>query len=276
MIQASLVALLAGLCVLLLGEIGPRDRQETEAAVRRARQPVPMSRPRTVRGSAVSGVTGLGGAAIGGAIAGLPGLVIVGIAGAVAPVMVRRRRAAADRARLQEQMLDLVTSLASAMRTGRSLEQSLAIAGAELERPLGPTVTSMVDQVALGTRLEDALTEWSDDLGSADARLVVGVLRLHRRAGGSLSGPLDELITTLRARRAGARELRSLTAQARLSAAILGLLPIGFFLFLSVISRRDIEQAIATPAGAGAIGVGLSLQGAAFVWIRSLLRVEEA
>ena len=276
MIQASLVALLASVCVLLLGEIGPRDRQETEAAIRRARQPVPMSRPRTVRASAVSGVSGLGTAAIGAAIAGLPGLVIVGIAGTVAPVMVRRRRAAANRARLQEQMLDLVTSLASAMRTGRSLEQSLAIAGAELERPLGPTVTSMVDRVALGTRLEDALTEWSDDLGSADARLVVGVLRLHRRAGGSLSGPLDELITTLRARRAGARELRSLTAQARLSAAILGLLPIGFFLFLSVISRRDIEQAIATPAGAGAIGVGLSLQGAAFVWIRSLLRVEEA
>lgn len=276
MIQASLVALLASVCVLLLGEIGPRGRQETEAAIRRARQPVPMSRPRTVRASAVSGVSGLGTAAIGAAIAGLPGLVIVGIAGTVAPVMARRRRAAANRARLQEQMLDLVTSLASAMRTGRSLEQSLAIAGAELERPLGPTVTSMVDRVALGTRLEDALTEWSDDLGSADARLVVGVLRLHRRAGGSLSGPLDELITTLRARRAGARELRSLTAQARLSAAILGLLPIGFFLFLSVISRRDIEQAIATPAGAGAIGVGLSLQGAAFVWIRSLLRVEEA
>ncbi|HEY2964959.1 MAG TPA: hypothetical protein VGJ99_01625 [Actinomycetota bacterium] len=74
--------------------------------------------------------------------------------------------------------------------------------------------------------------------------------------------------------RASARELGSLTAQARLSATILGLLPIGFFLFLSVIARRDLEAAYETPTGVAAIGFGFALQGAAYVWIRHLLRVE--
>ena len=74
--------------------------------------------------------------------------------------------------------------------------------------------------------------------------------------------------------RASSRELESLTAQARLSATILGLLPIGFFLFLSVIARRDLEAAYETPAGVAAIAVGFTLQGAAYVWIRHLLRVE--
>jgi tight adherence protein B len=69
--------------------------------------------------------------------------------------------------------------------------------------------------------------------------------------------------------------VRSLTAQARLSAAILGLLPLGFFLFLSVVARRDIETAYRTPAGASAIALGAVLQGMAFVWIRRLLRVED-
>jgi tight adherence protein B len=81
---------------------------------------------------------------------------------------------------------------------------------------------------------------------------------------------------TLASRREAARELRSLTAQARLSAAILGLLPLGFFLFMSVVARRDIESAYRTTAGASAIAVGVALQGAAFVWIRRLLRVEAA
>jgi Flp pilus assembly protein TadB len=59
-----------------------------------------------------------------------------------------------------------------------------------------------------------------------------------------------------------------------LSGAILGFLPIGFFLFLSVTSRRDIAPAYHSSTGATAIVAGLLMQGAAFLWIRRLLRVE--
>jgi tight adherence protein B len=100
------------------------------------------------------------------------------------------------------------------------------------------------------------------------------VLRLHRRTGGALAATLEELASTLRARRSAARELRSLTAQSRLSANVLGLLPLGFFAFLSVVARDDMVAAIATPAGALAILLGLVLQAAAYVWIRRLLRIE--
>ncbi|MEX2100950.1 MAG: type II secretion system F family protein, partial [Actinomycetota bacterium] len=109
--------------------------------------------------------------------------------------------------------------------------------------------------------------------GGGDARLVVGVLGMHRRSGGDLPGVLDRLAATLRDRRAAARELRSLTAQARMSGAILGLLPIGFFGFLALTAPDDLSVALAAPAGRAAIAVGFVLQGAAFVWIRRLLRV---
>jgi len=219
-------------------------------------------------------VCGAAGATLGVAVAGIPGLLILGVAAAVAPIATGRRRRAKRLARLDEQLVDLVAALASAVRSGRSLEQALALAAEELEPPLAPTVVAIVDRIALGEPFDDGLDAWGRAIGTAEARLVVGVLRLHRSSGGSLSGPLDDLGRTLRSRREGERELRSLTAQARLSAGILGLLPVGFFLFLSVVSRRDIEDAIRSPAGLGAIGVGVALQGAAFVWIRSLLRVE--
>jgi tight adherence protein B len=221
-------------------------------------------------------IAAVAGALVGRAIAGGPGLVILGTGLAAAPTLVARRRAARHVERYEEQLLDLVAALGSATRSGRSLEQALSMAASELPEPLGPSLAAVVDRVELGASLDAALDDWARELRSADARLVVGVLRMHRRTGGALAGPLDDLATTLRARRAGARELRSLTAQARLSAAILGLLPVGFFLFLSVVSRRDIEEAIATPAGLGAIGVGVTLQASAFVWIRSLLRVDDA
>jgi tight adherence protein B len=84
---------------------------------------------------------------------------------------------------------------------------------------------------------------------------------------------LDGLAGTLRERRAAFRDLRALTAQARLSGVILGMLPIGFFGFLLLTSRREMLDAIATPLGGAALGIGLALELLAFLWIRHLLEV---
>ena len=70
------------------------------------------------------------------------------------------------------------------------------------------------------------------------------------------------------------REVRSLTAQARMSAWILGLLPVGFFGFLWLTSRKDIEGAMSTTVGIACVIVGLLLELGAFAWIRNLLVVE--
>jgi tight adherence protein B len=126
----------------------------------------------------------------------------------------------------------------------------------------------------LGSPLDEALGRWVGQIPGPDVRLVAAVLRLQRRTGGSLPSVLDRLARTLRDRRAAEREVRSLTAQARLSGAILGLLPIGFFLFLSVTSKSDIAAALRSPVGGAAVATGSVLQGVAFLWIRKLLKVE--
>jgi tight adherence protein B len=270
MVTATVAALAATASVLCLGVAVARSADPSDR-----RPPGAFAR---WQGSQATWVTTIVAASLGAvagmSLGGVPAAVILGAAGAIVPAVLARRGRARRSALLEEQLLELVSSLAAAVRSGRSLEQALVVAAERLEAPLGASVAAIGDRVALGVPLEDAVGRWAEDLGSPETRLVAGVLRMHRRAGGGLARPLEELAETLRARRAGARELRSLTAQARLSAAILGLLPVGFFLFLSVVSRRDIEAAIATPAGLGAIGVGAALQGAAFVWIRSLLRVE--
>jgi tight adherence protein B len=224
---------------------------------------------------AIAIVTGGLGSVLGALLAGPPGLVI-GLAAAAAPHVLDRHRSARRSQLIEEQLIDAVGAVASALRSGRSLVQSLEVAADEVHAPLGTILSEGVDRMTLGVPFEEVVDELAERVGSSDARLVTGVLRLHRRTGGALAASLDDVSRTLRARRDGARELRSLTAQARLSAAILGLLPLGFFVFLSIVARRDVETAYRTSAGASAIGVGLALQGLAFVWIRRLLRVEQA
>jgi tight adherence protein B len=130
-----------------------------------------------------------------------------------------------------------------------------------------------VDELSLGVSLEAAVDTWAARTDTEDARLLAGVLGLHRRSGGDLPAVLDQVVAALRDRRAAAREVRALTAQARLSGAILGLLPIGFFGFLWLTSRQDIQGALRNPAGLAAMGIGFGLEGLAFLWIRSLLAV---
>jgi tight adherence protein B len=198
------------------------------------------------------------------------------VGGGAMPFVRERRRAKRRAAQIEEQLVDAVSAIATALRSGRSLAQALEVAGEEVGDPLGSILGETASSVQLGVPLDDALGSLGERIGGPDARLVTGVLRLHRRTGGALAASLDDLTRTLRSRRDGARELRSLTAQARLSAAILGLLPLGFFLFLSVVARGDVESAYHSATGASAIGIGLALQGVAFLWIRRILRVVDS
>lgn len=175
---------------------------------------------------------------------------------------------------LQGQLADAASAIASASRAGLSLRQALQVAAGQTPPPVGQALRQVVDRTSLGVSLDEALEGWAAASPAPDVRLATAVLRLHRRTGGALAPVLEGLAKTLRERRAAVREVRSLTAQARLSGAILGLLPVGFFLFLWLTARRDMAAALGTSLGRTAIAVGLALEAAAFLWIRRLLRVE--
>jgi len=234
----------------------------------------------------LSPATGLGlsarsAAAGGGFLAGIVGLVLLGpIAGMVAgviavavPRVLRWRRAAGRVEKLEGQLADGVSAMAAGMRAGLSLSQAIGFASSELGPPLADDLAAIVDRESMGMPLGASIDIWVGGEEGADFRLTASVLQLHRRSGGDLPSVLDRVAHTLCERRAAAREASSLTAQARLSGAILGFLPIGFFLFLTLLSPKDMAAAYRSPAGVTAIAGGFAMQGVAFLWIRSLLRV---
>lgn len=199
---------------------------------------------------------------------------IVGAGGAaLVHYAVQRHRRSGRRHRAAEQIADAVSALAAGLRAGLSLPQAFAYARDEAEEPLRGELVILVDAIATGTPVGEALAGWADAHGSEDALLIAGVLDLHRRSGGDLPIVLDGLASTLRERRAAHREVRALTAQARLSGVILGMLPIGFFAFLLATSRAEMLDALGTPLGRTSLAIGLVLELLAFVWIRHLLEV---
>jgi tight adherence protein B len=189
---------------------------------------------------------------------------LIGSAGALAAGQIRGRRSRKGLAdRRDEQLADAIGSLTAAVRSGMSVPQAIAYAMGEAGSPVRAELGRVVADIEVGVPLGEAI----------DVQLVAGALDLHRRSGGDLPSVLDQVAATIRERVAVGREVRALTAQARLSGWILGVLPIGFFAFLWLTSRRDIEGALGTPAGLASVLMGLGLELGAFFWIRSLLEV---
>lgn len=274
--MSALVAVLLGLAAWF-AERGSRSvrRDRLDRSLARAPGRVTGLVPRPWKRDAIPGwmVWSVAGAIVSwlvfGPVTGLAG----GVAGGVAWHARSRRRARSLAAERDEQVVDAVVSVTAAIRAGQSVSQALAFAATESAPPMRDPLRRLDGSLRVGVPLEEALHDWTSEIDTDDARLVAGVLGLHRRSGGDLPAVLDQVVETLRERRAAAREVRALTAQARMSGTILGVLPFGFFAFLWLTSRSDIEGALRSPAGVAVIGLGLVLEGLAFLWIRALLEV---
>jgi tight adherence protein B len=277
-VSREAVAGIAAVCtavafVLAAAALAARDRASVREALRPARASAPVASRGWARRHRIVSVA-VAVAFVGFAAAGPVGAAAGGIACTIAPSIGRRRRRAAELAALQDGLADAVAAIAAAIRAGRSMAGALEEAASTVGPPLGARLAALVDRVSLGVPIERAVLDLAGSVPGPDGRLVAAVLGLHQRSGGDAPAVLDRVARTLRDRRASAREVRSLTAQARLSGAILGFLPIGFFLFLSITARDDVERAVSSSTGLTAVLAGLVMQGTAFLWIRRLLRVD--
>jgi tight adherence protein B len=268
--MSALVITLLGLAAWL-AERGSRASRRN-ALVHR----MPRERPHTVdrRRSIPAWAPWCGvGAAVGFAVSGYALAFGGALAGVVAHRSYERRRGRSLAVERDEQLVDAVVAITAAIRAGRSVPQAIEFAASDAESPLRESLVRLDRSLDFGVPLDDAVASWTREVDTDDVRLLAGVLALHRRSGGDLPAVLDEVTGTLRERRAAGREIRALTAQARLSGTILGVLPFGFFAFLWLTSRSEIEGALRSTAGVAAITLGLALEGLAYLWIRHLLEV---
>jgi tight adherence protein B len=215
-------------------------------------------------------------AAVGGAV----GLRLLGIVGCLAglvggPVGVRavlRGRETRSEDLLDEQFREALLALAAAVRAGLSVRRGLEEVTRESEPPLRSFLEGVMGRLRVGEPLESALASLADQLGLADASLLVTLLAIHSRSGGDLPAMLDELGQLVGLRREGRRDLRTLTAQGRASGAVLAVLPIAFVTLLSWTGGDGLGDFYRTATGSGLLVVGLTCEVLGFLWIRRIVR----
>ena len=215
-------------------------------------------------GSLVAAALGL---VVGGPLVGL-------LLGACFPVGVRfwlsikttrRQRAFAD------QLDDSLQLMASSLRAGHSLLQALASVSREAEEPTAEEFSRIINETRVGRPLGDALEETAERLQSEDFVWVTQAIAINREVGGNLAEVLDGVGQTIRERNTIKRQVKALSAEGKLSAIVLLLLPVGIIGFLSMSNPEYLAKFTQSLIGYGLIAAAVIQMIVGSLWLRKVV-----
>jgi tight adherence protein B len=195
-----------------------------------------------------------GGIAIGAGFVGLLlarglGLVIFLLLGLVVPWLWLGFRRTRRLKAFSSSLADTLQLMSGSLSAGLSLAQSLDTIVREGNEPITGEFKRVLVEARLGVHLEDALEGVAERMGSKDFGWVVMAIRIQREVGGNLAELLTNVAATLREREYLRRQVATLSAEGRLSAWIIGLLPPLFVLYLLLTQPDYLAPMYSTPLG---------------------------
>lgn len=215
----------------------------------------------------------LGAAVVGGALGGA-GLAMVlaavVVAGAVAVVRMKEHR---RRAAFADQLPETLVLLTSGLRAGHSLPQAVDAVVTESLPPTSEEFRRVLFETQLGHTLPDAMGALAERMRSEDLEWVVEAIEIQGTVGGDLAELLENVNRTIRDRNRVRRQIDTLTAEGRLSAVVLFLLPLAMFLFMTVANPAYIGELTSNLFGIVLLGVGAGLMVAGGFWLRRIIRL---
>ncbi|HET6446392.1 MAG TPA: type II secretion system F family protein [candidate division Zixibacteria bacterium] len=182
----------------------------------------------------------------------------------------------------ENQLSDTLNLWVNALRSGYSVLQAMEAIATELPPPVSVEFERVVQEVRLGLTVPAALGNMLRRVPSDDLDLVITAVNIQREVGGNLAEVLDTISFTIRERVRIKGEIRTLTAQGRLSGWIISLLPIGLALVLLMINPSYMGQLFANappflfgiPCGWIVVGVGLVMMTIGIIIIQKIVDIE--
>lgn len=181
----------------------------------------------------------------------------------------RERRAAA----IERQLPDALDLMTRALRAGHAFSSALKMAGEELPDPVAGEFRTVHDEVNFGVSLEQALTHLSERVPLTDLRYFVVAVLIQRDSGGNLTEILGNLSKLIRERLRLFAKVRVLTAEGRMSAWVLGLMPFVLGGILTLVNPGFMTPLWKDPLGISMVKVMLALMLIGAVVMRNVIRI---
>jgi tight adherence protein B len=173
----------------------------------------------------------------------------------------------------EAQLPDALDLMGRALRAGHAFPTALKMVGDEMKDPIGGEFATVFDEVNFGVSMGDALMSMADRVDSTDLRYFVVAVLIQRETGGNLSELLDNISKIIRERLKLLGQIRVLSAEGKMSAWVLGLLPFGAAGMIQLTNPKFLAVLYTDPAGQKMVGFALFMMAVGFFVMRRIIRI---
>jgi tight adherence protein B len=175
--------------------------------------------------------------------------------------------------RIERQFPQALDLMSRAMRAGHAFGSAVRMVAEELPEPLGQDFRVLFDEMNYGVPAPTALAHLAERVPLPDVSYFVVAVMIQRESGGNLAELLDKISTIVRERLKLHGEIRTLSAEGRLSAIILTALPFAVGVVVNVVNPQFMAVLWTDPSGLRMVGAALFMMVLGTLWMRRIIRI---
>lgn len=191
--------------------------------------------------------------------------------GALLPYLVVSYRARRRIKEFENQLPDLLVTMAASLKAGHSFRQAIQTVVDEGADPASSEFKRVLTETRLGRSMEASLADMSERVGSEDFKFVITAVNIQRTVGGSLAGLFDMVAETVRNRQQFRRKIKGLTAMGRMSAYVLIGLPFFIAAMITLINAEYMAPLFTTSTGRNLIYLGLGMMAVGSLLLKKIV-----
>lgn len=199
---------------------------------------------------------------------------LLGLTLASLPLFALRWKKKRRMARFEKQLPEALGLIARALRAGHAFTSGMKLAVEEFGEPLGPEFEEALGEINFGMSLPEALKNLAQRVDCPDVKFFVVSVILQRETGGNLAEIIESLANLIRERFKFRGKVRTLSAEGRLSAVILTILPFVFAGGLVLLGPEYVGVLFSDPIGRMMLGLGALLMCIGLLVIRRIVKLE--
>jgi len=203
----------------------------------------------------------------------VPGLLICAL-GAILPQLVVSVAQQKKLKLFNLQLIDALSIISNSLRAGYSFMQALELVSREMPPPIGQEFARTFREINLGATTEEALQNLGKRIASEDLGLIVTAVLIQRQIGGNLAEILDNISHTIRERVRIQGEIKTMTAQGKISGLIIGIIPPVLILFIFIVNPGYIKPLFSSAIGLAMLGAGAVSELIGILIIKKIISIE--
>lgn len=199
--------------------------------------------------------------------------VMLALGAASVPTLIVLKKRSDRLLKIERQLPEAADLISRSLRAGHALPSTLQMLGDELPDPIAAEFRQVSDEINFGSTMMEALQRLGQRVPLTDLRYMIVAILIQREAGGNLAEVMTNVSVLIRQRLKLLGDVRTMSAEGRLSAVILCMLPVVIAAVFTLVSPGYLSSFWADPAGPSMLGTAVVLMVLGVLWMRHIVRI---